>query len=88
MNTETITQAQRETAAAHIHAEELYDGTWRYYDDATQVRYIAPASDLDRLYELLHSDHEDERRDAYSLWCAECSHAIEGEDEDEDEDDD
>lgn len=83
------TQAKCETAAAHIHAEKLYDGTWRYYDDATAQWYIAPASDLDLLYELLHSDREDERRDAYSIWCAECSHAIEGEDdEEEDEDED
>ena len=77
-------------AAEKIGAEPVEGtNTVRYYDDATEQWYVAPIEDLDRLAELQGSEDEDERRDAYSLWCAECSHAIEGEDDEgEDGDDD
>lgn len=51
------------------------DGACVYFDDATRKKYRCDDEDeMVELYDLLHSDDEDVRRDAYSRWCAKTSH--------------
>lgn len=77
-NTTTMSKMTdlQQTAADHIHAIDNGDGTVTYYDDGTQQHYVCPYADLSRLWELLNADGDEyPARDAYSLWCAEYSHA-------------
>lgn len=74
--TMTEMTALQQAAADHIHATDNGDGTVTYCDDGTQKQYVCDYADLDRLAELLNADGDEyPARDAYSLWCAEYSHA-------------
>jgi len=46
-----------------------------YRDDSTDTDYVCESeSEMIELYDLITSDNEDTRRDAYSIWCSQTSH--------------
>lgn len=58
------------SAIEKLGATQTADDAWAYYDAGTQRWYLTDANELRILAELLASDDEDERNDAYSHWCA------------------
>lgn len=76
--------AEAEQIAAE-RAAQFIDSTWDrsqqeciYYDDATGESYRCDElDDMLYLYQLIHDDDPDVRRDAYSHWCAGTSHEAE-----------
>jgi len=70
MTTTPITPAMQNAIDA-IDGDVVASGTAvRYYDDAMQLHYVAPMSDIPRLVVLLAQDETT----GYSLWCAETDH--------------
>jgi len=62
------------TAALRRIDGSIFGGSILYYDDSMSLYYIGPVADLGELIDLMESDDEDLRRDAYSHWCAGCNH--------------
>lgn len=74
MSTTNITEKQH-AAIDRIQGSLTDDGeSVIYYDDNTQLYYLAPMEDIDYLADLMDSDDEDIAGDAYSHWCAGTSH--------------
>ena len=78
---QTSTTATAPTTAEKINeAASALGARWAgsecvYFDDSTRKNYRCDDEDeMIDLYDLLHSDDEDVRRDAYSHWCAQTSH--------------
>jgi hypothetical protein len=65
----------RSQALARINGSITADGTGVvYYDDSTQLHYLAPIEDLQELQDLMDDPDESVSSDAYSHWCAGTSH--------------
>lgn len=61
-------------AIGFVAAKPAPDGEgWIYYAAETREWFRVTADDLAQLVDLLESGDPDERRDAYSLWCADTS---------------
>jgi hypothetical protein len=63
--TKTARQQAADKIQGTIHGDYV-----EYYDDNMRVMYRNPVEDLDYLAELMDSDDEAIRADAYSHWCA------------------
>ena len=53
-------------AVTHLSARPHGKKSWKYYDDASQVWYVATQSELEALGALLRTGVPD----AYSRWCS------------------
>lgn len=62
-------KTNRQEAADYINGT-IHGQYVEYYDDSTSRMYRNPVTDLDYLAELIDSDDESIRADAYSHWCA------------------
>jgi hypothetical protein len=69
------------TDKASIAAQFLFSswsedaGKCVYRDDSNAEDYVCESEEeMVELYDLITSDDEDTRRDAYSIWCSQTSH--------------
>ncbi len=77
MTTKFNTNAKVKMAADYIQASKAADGNgWIYRADETGEWFRLTERDLLDLCDLLYSDDEDTRRDAYSLWCSDAGELI------------